>query len=110
MISYCGMDCTKCDGYLATKEDDDAKRAEVAAIWSKQHNTDIKAEQINCTGCKSEGIKFVFTETACPIRKCNIEKNTQHCAECNEYICETLEDFIKQAPVIGEALEKLRDK
>ena len=74
MIAYCGMDCEKCEGYLATKETDNTLRTEVAEKWSKQYNTDIKPEQINCSGCKSEGIKFFFTETECPIRKCNIEK------------------------------------
>ena len=28
MIAYCGMDCSKCEGYLATKEDNDTKRKE----------------------------------------------------------------------------------
>jgi hypothetical protein len=32
MIAYCGMDCSKCEGYLATKEDNDTKRKEVAAF------------------------------------------------------------------------------
>ncbi len=108
MIAYCGMDCKKCEGYLATKENNDTLRAEVAEKWSQQYSADIKPKQINCTGCKSEGIKFYFTETTCPLRKCNIEKNTPHCAKCSQYQCETLNNFISMAPSIGDALEKLR--
>jgi len=108
MIAYCGMDCSKCEGYLATKEDNDAKREQVAEKWSIQYNTDITPDQINCSGCKSEGIKFFFTENMCPIRKCNIEKGTQNCAECSEYKCEELTKFIEMAPPVGEALEALR--
>ena len=108
MIAYCGMDCKKCEGYRATEENNDILKAEVAEKWSQQYNADIKPEQINCSGCKSEGVKFFFTETTCPLRKCNIEKNTPHCAKCSQYRCETLDKFISMAPSIGDALEKLR--
>jgi len=30
MIACCGLDCSKCEAYLATQEDNDVKRAEVA--------------------------------------------------------------------------------
>ncbi len=108
MIAYCGMDCKKCEGYLASKENNDTLRIEVAEKWSQQYNTDIKPEQINCSGCKSEGIKFFFTETMCQLRKCNIEKNTPHCASCSQYRCETLDNFISMAPSVEDALERLK--
>lgn len=108
MIAYCGMDCKKCEGYLATHYNNDNKRNEVAENWSAKHNTDIKPEQINCHGCKSDKLKFFFTESMCEIRKCNIEMNTSNCAECDNYICDKLADFITLAPPVGEALKALR--
>lgn len=30
MIAYCGMDCLKCEGYLATQANSDTKRKKVA--------------------------------------------------------------------------------
>jgi len=108
MISYCGANCSKCEGFLATKEDSQEKRKEVARKWSIQYNTEITEEQINCSGCKSSGVKFFFTENICAIRKCNIEKGNANCAECTEYKCDKLLKFIELAPQVGEALEALR--
>jgi hypothetical protein len=107
MIACCGMNCTKCECYQATIENNDTQRAKVAEKWTKNYNSDIKPAQINCTGCKAEGAKFYFTGV-CPLRKCNMEKSTPHCAGCCQYRCETLNNFITKAPAVGKALEKLR--
>jgi len=107
MIAYCGLNCSKCYAYLATQEDNDSKREETAQNWSKMYNADIKPEQINCDGCKSDGVKFSHCNV-CEIRQCCIEKNVDNCAVCESYICDTLSSFIKLAPTVGVALEKLR--
>ena len=54
MIACCGLDCFKCEGFLATQADDDSQRAEVAKQWSARYGSDIKPEQINCDGCCSD--------------------------------------------------------
>ncbi|VFQ46817.1 DUF3795 domain-containing protein [Desulfoluna butyratoxydans] len=110
MIARCGMDCSQCEAYKATRDDSDARRKEVAEAWTIEYKTDISPEQINCRGCTSEGEKFFFTESLCEIRKCAMEKEAPHCATCPDYICEKLKGFIAQAPVVGEALEALRQK
>lgn len=108
MNTYCGLDCLKCECYIATQENDDQKRQDVAEKWTVQFNTEVKPEQVNCNGCKFDGVKFFFTENMCEIRKCNIEKSNAHCPRCSEYRCEKIEKFIELAPAVGEALEALR--
>ncbi len=107
MIAYCGLDCSRCDAYIATKENNDSKRYETAEKWSQMYKHDIKPEQINCYGCKSAGMKFFHCED-CEIRQCSISKGVEHCAACEDYICDTLAGFIKLAPEAGAALENLR--
>jgi len=106
MIAYCGLNCSNCDTYLATKEDNDGKREATALKWSKRYKAEIKPEQINCDGCKSDGMKFVHCNI-CEIRHCCLSKNADNCAACEHYLCDTLARFIKLAPEAGIALEKL---
>lgn len=108
MIACCGLDCSKCEGYRATQADSNAQRAEVARKWSAQYNAAIQPEHINCDGCQGEGRKFFFCANLCELRKCCLTKGLANCAACEMYICDQLKEFIKLAPAVGDALEKLR--
>ena len=51
MIAFCGLGCHECGAFLATKENDDRKRATVAQEWFRLFKVGIKSEDINCDGC-----------------------------------------------------------
>lgn len=106
MIACCGLDCSKCEAYIATKTNDDNKRVEVARNWSTEFSADIKPEDINCYGCRSEGQKFSHCNV-CEIRKCCMEKEVANCAVCDMYTCNKLENFFKIAPDARTMLDKL---
>lgn len=108
MISYCGLDCSKCEGYLATQANDNTRRTAVAKQWSAQYNADIKPEQINCNGCRSEGQRFFYCSDICEIRKCCTEKDIANCAACDMYACDKLKSFFELAPEARVALDELR--
>lgn len=50
MIAFCGLTCTECLAFIATREDNDKKKEKVAKIWSKEFKCEIKPEDINCDG------------------------------------------------------------
>lgn len=108
MISCCGLDCSKCEGYLATQADTTSMRALVAKEWSERYNADIKAEHINCDGCRSDGRKFFYCSNLCELRKCCLEKKLANCAACVHYACDKLEAFFRLAPETRNALDVLR--
>ena len=108
MIAFCGLTCTDCLAFLATQNDDDAKRKETAEVWSKQFGTDLKSEDINCDGCLSDAGRLFGHCNVCEIRKCGQEKGIENCAHCDEYACEKLDNFFKIIPQSRTTLDKIR--
>ena len=82
MIAYCGLDCEKCDAYIATINDDQGLREKTAKAWSELNQVPILPEHINCQGCRAEGIKTVFCDSLCEIRQCALKKGVKTCGDC----------------------------
>ncbi len=108
MIAFCGLVCNECPAFIATKEDDDNKRKETAEQWSKQFNTSIKPEDINCEGCVSDSEILFSHPRVCEIRKCGKEKGILNCAHCDEYTCDRLNEFFKSVPSAKVTLNSIR--
>lgn len=95
-IAYCGLDCEKCDAYLATKNNDQALRERTARLWAELNNAPILPEHINCEGCRADGVKTVYCESHCAVRRCAVGKGVATCGDCSEVkTCE------KIAPILG---------
>lgn len=110
MIAFCGISCQTCGAFIATKNNDDEKRAEVAKAWSKQYQSDIKPEDINCDGCLSGGTQIFSYCSVCELRKCGKEKGVANCAHCDEYACSKLEGFFQMVPESKKTLDEIRKK
>ena len=106
MIAYCGLDCEKCDAYLATLRDDQALREKTAKAWSELNHVPILPEHINCLGCRADGIKTVFCDSLCEIRQCTLKKGAQTCGDCGKLEkCPTVGMILANNP---EALNNLK--
>ena len=97
MIAYCGLICTECPAYEATKLNDLKKIEEVAALCSKEYNIEVKPESVWCDGCLVEGKKCDHCGR-CEVRACAIKKELNNCGYCADYPCNILTDFFKMAP------------
>ena len=108
MIGYCGLDCEKCDAYIATVNNDDALREKTAKTWAELNNAPITAEMINCMGCRMDGVKTPFCDSMCGIRQCALKKGVETCGACGEMrACKTVAEILTSSK---EARENLAGK
>ena len=108
MIGCCGLPCHECGAFLATQHDDDVKRKEVAELWSKEYQKDIRPEDINCDGCVAvDGIHFDYCNV-CEIRKCARARSVANCAHCDDYGCDTITRFFEIVPACKTRLDEIR--
>lgn len=108
MIAYCGLDCEKCDAYLATINDDQKPREKTAKLWTQLNNAPILPEHINCEGCWVDGIKTVYCDKFRGIRQCALKKGVATCGSCPELeTCQTVGMIISNNP---SALKNLREQ
>ena len=106
MIAYCGLDCEKCDAYLATINNDQALRAKTAKLWAELNNAPILPEHINCEGCRVDGMKTVYCDSLCAIRQCARKKGVATCGDCPEVEkCQTVGMILSTNP---DALKNLK--
>jgi len=110
IVAYCGIMCSKCPVYIATQNDDDKARQEVAKLWSQQYGMNIKPEDANCDGCLQGSGRLFSHCRVYAIRACGIEKKVSTCAACADYACTQLKDFHAIVPHAAKTLEKLRLK
>ena len=104
-IAYCGLDCEQCDAYIATLHDDQALREKTAKLWAALNHAPILPEHIHCQGCRADGVKTVFCEQLCAVRRCARQRGVVTCGDCPEMeSCPTVGAIFTNNP---QAKEKL---
>jgi hypothetical protein len=108
LIAFCGIDCSRCKGLIATQKADPEMKRAVAEEWSRQYGHQFRPEDVNCLGCAPGDGPHLAYCGICEIRKCCIQKKLPHCARCDEYRCGKLMKFHENASESRERLEELR--
>jgi len=109
LIAFCGLDCAKCDAYLATQANDDAAKERVLEKWRAQYGADVPLAAVTCDGCVTVGGRAGGYCGQCPIRACGVTHKVANCAYCAEYnACDKLAGFFKTVPDARVRLDEIR--
>jgi len=115
MLAYCGLVCTTCPIYLATKETDKEKqakmRADIVKLCNEQWCLKYELKDItDCDGCLAEKGRLFSACKKCPIRICARKKKVENCAYCPDYACDILQAFFDKELPAEVRLNKIRSK
>jgi hypothetical protein len=110
LIAPCGLVCTQCPAYLATKSGDMAALDALAQTWSGEYGASLSADDCSCAGCHSMTGPWMSHCAECEIRACGTEKGVETCAECAEYACDKLVKFFEFVPDAKCTLDGLAGK
>lgn len=108
MIATCGLTCTECPAYIATKNEDTAALEALAKTWSGVYGTTLSSDDCTCSGCHSAVGPWMSHCAECEIRACGTEKGMENCSECAEYACNKLAKFLEFVPEAKATLDGLR--
>lgn len=103
-MAYCGIMCDECPAYKATAGNNDELRKNTAGQWSKMYSADIRPEQVNCLGCRSD-IRFSHCDV-CEVRACNLKKQLEHCGGCGSFSCSKENFILEHVPGARERLRR----
>ena len=101
-LAYCGLDCTLCDEYRATRSGDVVALEAARVRWGHESLQDTL-----CDGCRGGG-RLTGSCSRCAVRICAGVRGVASCAACPEYACAPLEQVLARTPAAREALERWR--
>ena len=108
LIAACGLDCGKCEAYIATQTDDQAAQLEILSRWRVDYNAPgMPAEAVICDGCM-KGNRHGGYCAECEVRTCCLERGLENCAYCADFACQKLEGFFQMASEVHTNLEAIR--
>ncbi len=109
LIAPCGLDCAQCEAYKYTQTSDLNALEALVARWRVEFNApEMTIKDVTCDGCLAASGRVGGYCSMCEIRKCAAGRSLQTCAECQDFACEILAGFWKNAPHAQANLEALR--
>ncbi|KAB3529584.1 DUF3788 family protein [Alkaliphilus serpentinus] len=107
ILTRCGYRCDLCLAYKENIENDD-KRQLLSDGWFKFFGFRIEVDKIYCEGCiSSDCLTANLIDTGCPVRPCVIDHGYEDCSQCDDFICEKLEE---RAVRLENIQEKFQEK
>ncbi len=98
MMAFCGLCCSLCPTFLATRNNDDNARKQTADMYAQKFGLVFAPEDINCDGCLSDSGTLISYCRDCKIRDCGQTRGVDNCAACPDQPCEKLMAFHSFSP------------
>jgi hypothetical protein len=83
ILTRCGYRCDLCLAYKPNVTLHPENRRILSDGWFKYFGFRILPEDICCDGCMAKNPQLI--DRTCPVRPCVIERELDHCAQCNDY-------------------------
>ena len=90
VISVCGLNCAKCDIYLAYHGDEKLMH-EIIEWFKKERNENLGPQQIKCEGCR--GPRDAHWSSDCRMMQCAVERGHDYCFQCPDFPCSKANEF-----------------
>ena len=105
IMGVCGIDCSRCQIYLAPKKPKLALK--LAKAFDKMWDN-VKPEDFHCSTCRGEFSECWTNE--CWIRSCCVDdKNLDFCYQCQDFPCKGLEEWANKNKRYMRALITLKN-
>lgn len=90
ILSRCGYRCDLCMAFRPNVQKNSENQQLLSDGWFRYFDFRVPAEAIVCDGCwVDDGI---LLDEECPVRPCVIEHGFIHCAQCQQFICDKLQE------------------
>lgn len=97
-VTPCGLDCSTCPIRLRTKEELD--------YWREQS---VDPDKIRCDGCRSDRTGHHWSPDCKILQCCVYERHLEFCAQCTDFPCSLLEEWIDNYEHHEQAVQRLHD-
>jgi len=87
-LSRCGYRCDLCPAFIATQKNDMVGLSRLSQEFKNLYGFHLDAENLKCDGCMRELGRKV--DKNCPVRPCCMRRGFRTCAECPDYVCDSL--------------------
>lgn len=107
LIAPCGIDCAKCQVYLAPSNPE--IMAQTLRAFKQEENLELRPDQVKCSGCP--GTRECHFTPKCGILRCCVdEKGLRWCSECAEFVCGSLRAWAKMGQKYQDAIRRLEER
>lgn len=92
LIAACGLVCSECEAFVATRAGDADAIRRLAERWSAEFGVTVPAASVWCDGCMVIAERRGAHVDDCEVRDCVLARGLTDCSACDLYVCDMLEE------------------